>query len=411
MTSNKLISAIKRKISFPISQQTFTENEILDFANEEMFISQVPDILKYHEEYFVFTTDVQLVPNKTKYAIPDRAIGMRLRDLFYTDANNNVYEMTRINAADKAIFDRNTGSDNSLAAYYLENNSIVLTPNNIINPTGFLRFNFFLRPNQLVLDERASIISGFRESITVTNASLVAGDTVIINKYDDDVLITTQTFTAVAAGATGNQFNIGSNSTETASNIVTVINTNGITTASETAPASAQFNINFTDRQSNATSSSSTALFVEPTIDLIFTSIPTGVFVNGSVVDILQTKPGHKTYNYDVTAQIVSGTTMRFNESDIPGDVIVGDYVCLANESIIPQIPPDLHNGLAERASARILAAIGDNEGLTNANQKISQIETSEGRLLDQRVDGSPIKVVNRRSLLRSGKFNTTGRS
>lgn len=411
MTSNKLISAIKRKISFPISQQTFTENEILDFANEEMFISQVPDILKYHEEYFVFTTDVQLVSNKTKYAIPDRAIGMRLRDLFYTDANNNVYEMTRINAADKAIFARNTGSNNSLAAYYLENNSIVLTPNNIINPTGFLRFNFFLRPNQLVLDERASIISGFRESITVTNASLVAGDTVIINKYDDDVLITTQTFTAVAAGATGNQFNIGSNSIETASNIVTVINTNGITTASETAPASAQFNINFTDRQSNATSSSSTALFVEPTIDLIFTSIPTGVFVNGSVVDILQTKPGHRTYNYDVTVQIVSGTTMRFNESDIPGDVIVGDYVCLANESIIPQIPPDLHNGLAERASARILAAIGDNEGLTNANQKISKIETSEGRLLDQRVDGSPIKVVNRRSLLRSGKFNTTGRS
>jgi len=74
LTSDDLIAAVKRKIALPISQITFTESDILDFANEEMAISQVPSVMSFHEEYFVTEITADLEANKSRYPIPDRAI-------------------------------------------------------------------------------------------------------------------------------------------------------------------------------------------------------------------------------------------------------------------------------------------------------------------------------------------------
>jgi hypothetical protein len=51
MTSDDLLESVKRKISFPSSQSTFTDADILAFANEELMISQVPSVMSFHEEY------------------------------------------------------------------------------------------------------------------------------------------------------------------------------------------------------------------------------------------------------------------------------------------------------------------------------------------------------------------------
>ena len=80
-TSADIVEAVKRKIAFPIDQVTFTSNDILSFVNEEMMISQVPSVLQYHEEYFVFLERVPLVANRSRYPIPYRAIGMGYGDL------------------------------------------------------------------------------------------------------------------------------------------------------------------------------------------------------------------------------------------------------------------------------------------------------------------------------------------
>jgi hypothetical protein len=92
-------------------------------------------------------------------------------------------------------------------------------------------------------------------------------------------------------------------------------------------------------------------------------------------------------------------------------NIQIGDYACVANECIIPQIPPDLHNTLAERTAARILAAIGDTEGLQASNAKLQEIETRQGTILDDRVEGSPQKITARHSLLRYGKMGTRKRT
>jgi hypothetical protein len=133
---------------------------------------------------------------------------------------------------------------------------------------------------------------------------------------------------------------------------------------------------------------------------------------NGSVVDFLQTKGGHKTYAYDIVlgSSAISGSVIGFSVSDVPTDMVVGDYLCLANECIIPQIPSDLHNSLAERTCARILAAIGDQAGLAMANEKLAQIDAAQGPILNNRVEGSCIKVRARHSLLSLGKTGSRRR-
>ena len=68
-TSTDLINSIKRRILFPISQSTFSEQDILDFATEEMNMAIVPVVLQKQEDYYLYTEDITLVNGTSKYNI------------------------------------------------------------------------------------------------------------------------------------------------------------------------------------------------------------------------------------------------------------------------------------------------------------------------------------------------------
>lgn len=499
LTSQDLLDSIKRRISFPQNQATFTDNDILAMANEEMMISQVPSVLEYHEEYFVYRVDVPLLYNVSRYTIPDRAIGMRLLDVAFCDNSNNLYEMTRVDSGDKAYFQYSGSQNQTLDKFYIENNEIVLASPVTGSPTGSLAFFIFLRPNQLVVNNRAATVQSFSKDILFNNVNLASGDTVFITLKSNSQAPAQTTLTAVTTtvstatigpittissslphgidigqmftvyvsentGSTpsingtwlatstgansftipvatsvvtftgniaiGKQFSIGSTSNITAQNFSSTVN------ATFTNVSSSNLKLNtsrLTYSDITLTASVVTAvpngIFKDDTILLInFDQLPTtwqdpdtgiisALYSPNALVDVLQTKPGHKTYNYDVTLVNIQGSTGVFNFSDfqklqsigqnvgpavIP--VIVGDYICLQNEAIIPQIPPDMHSMLAERTSQRILIALGDAQGAQISAQKIQQMETQQGVLIDNRVDNAPRKVFNRHSILRYGK-------
>ena len=159
MTSTDLIESVQRKIAFPLSQNSFNDEDILHFANEEMMLSMVPQILSYHEEFFVWKEKIPLEKDRFNYPIPPRAIGMKLKDVFYEDPIGNLFEMTRVNPSDKDYYQRNTGTDMNIHKYYYENNDIVLAKSAVTSSVGYVRMEYFIRPNQLVVNERAAIIS------------------------------------------------------------------------------------------------------------------------------------------------------------------------------------------------------------------------------------------------------------
>jgi len=404
LTSDEIVDTVKKRIMVPLSESTFTVDDILDFCNQELMGSQVPSVLQYHEEYFIQRISVPLEQNILRYPIPNRALGMKLRYIFYLDTNNQSYDMTRINPNDQSYFLNNSDSNTNPYRYYVENNEIVLSIGSMTQPVGSLLMGFFMRPNQLVQNAQAATIQSFGQTITIDNTTLAVGDTVVIdnglNQDDSEI-----TFTIVASSPGDNEFVIGSTSINTASNLVNAINDNGTYSASNSTPATNVVTLVYYNIQLSITPSNSVSMIVPTTQTINCDNVPS-TFSNNTFYDILQTKPGHRIINYDVLVgnNAISGTTMTFPAGSLPDAVIIGDYVCLANECIIPQLPPELHNILAERTCARVLSAIGDTEGLQNSQKMIADMELRQGNMVQNRVDGNTQKVLARRSLLHYGK-------
>lgn len=312
MTSDDLIESVKRKIAMPISQNTFNEDDILAFANEEMMIGQVPSMLQYHEEFFVYSDDIPLVYNVFKYPIPNRAIGMKLRDMFYVDTMGNAYETVRINPDDKSYFQVSTSASPAVHKFYCQGNEVVLVPNHNHTASGVLRMYYFIRPNKLVRDSKAMIIQSITDMGNNTTKF-------IVDKFP--------------------------------------LTVNGV-------------------------------------VDLALTN----------KLDILQTGAGHRIFKYDVSIinMNVGELSITISNDDVPTDLKIGDYFGRQYECIIPQIPDDLHISLSERTCARILSAQGDLQGVADINTKLQEIESRQGSLIDNRVEGSTAKVLARHTLLRN---------
>ncbi len=397
LTSNDLIETVKLNCSFPIAQNTFSNEDILKFANHELFMSQVPSVLIYHEDYFSYREQITLIANKSRYDIPYRAIGNKVYDVYYKSdslVNDDLRKLSFVDAADKAFFQSNKGSLSTPYHFYIESNQIVLCPDIGESVSGSLVIVYYLRPNNLVVDERAAICIGFSKDITIDNTTLVAGNKVTIG----DITLTADT-----------DFAIGLTSIATATNLNNKINTLEDYTSSISSNI---ITVNYELLKTPITTSNSLAFSIETTQTVVFDQVPSNI-TNSSKIDFLKKKGGHRTYSFDIKLgkTAVSANSIKFKSTDIPEDFEVEDYVCSQYESIIPQIPSDLHSLLAERTVARIMESLGDQAGLQNANDKIKEMEARQGSMMDNRVEGSPRKIFNRNSLLRYGKGIGYGRT
>lgn len=389
LTSDTLVEAVKRKISFPLSQNTMNEDDILAFANEEMMISQVPSVLSYHEEFFVTVITVPIVGGQSRYPIPNRAIGLKLRDLFYVDTQGSLFEMSRISPEDKAFWQQSNVASNVMAKYYFENNDVVLIPDVSDTATGSLQFSFFIRPNQLVQNDRVATISYFTKTIQVVNASVVAGDTVTVGSVELEA---------------GVDFAIGGTSAVTATNLGAALTAAGITNSVNSDVVTVKNTLLSTE----VSVSNGVGFVLQSTQGIQFTDQVPSNITAGSIIDFLQTKPGHRILAYDVTipAGGVSGDTINLSSSDVPSTLVVGDYVASENECIIPMLPPELHTSLSEKVCARILAAIGQTDEASAINSKLQENEVRTGTLIDNRSDGSPQKITAHKTFLHYNKMN-----
>lgn len=125
-------------------------------------------------------------------------------------------------------------------------------------------------------------------------------------------------------------------------------------------------------------------------------------FANLPDFDFIEHRSPNKILSYDISPSSVDSSTrtITFTASDIPDDLKVGDYVCIAEETPVPNIPTEYHPLLAQRAAVHILEAMGDTEGLSNATRKLKQMEDSIMQITDDRVEGAPQKINPRHSTL-----------
>lgn len=303
LTSNTLIESIKRRAMIPSNQSTFTDQDFLALANEEMNIGIVPSIILQHQNYLQAKQNQPLLPNTSQYPIPYRAIGNMLMDVFYVDTSLNYFEMTRISKSDLPDFN-GPYTQGYARLFYVENNEIVIFPTITGQVSGSIEMEYYVRPNQLVTEDRVGIITG-------------------INTVTGDVNID---------------------------------------------------------------------------------KVPT-VFGSTNLYDFIQLVSPHKTLSYDNPILSINTITktLTFDPTLLPQGLAVGDHVNLSEESIIPQIPSDLHVVLAHRVAARCMEALGDTAGLQNANTKLAEMEIKTANLINNRVENAPLKVVSRNNHIHRG--------
>jgi hypothetical protein len=131
------------------------------------------------------------------------------------------------------------------------------------------------------------------------------------------------------------------------------------------------------------------------------TGTPPGTFLTTSRYDFVRQDSPYETLGIDFVASGV-GSSMVFTEA-LPADMRAGDFVCLANQTPVPQIPLELHPLLAQSAAVSVLAAVGDLEGRQAETARLAKMEADARALIAQRVDGEPVRIVNRTTPFRAG--------
>lgn len=127
------------------------------------------------------------------------------------------------------------------------------------------------------------------------------------------------------------------------------------------------------------------------------------VFVGETTFDITSHKSPYKLSVMNLKPTVLATPlNLTFTLDSIPTNLNVGDVMALTEETTIPQIPVELQSMLAQRVAIRCLEALGDTQGLTNAMAKLQEMEAKTGSIVDDRVEGSPKKVINFHTFLRS---------
>jgi hypothetical protein len=133
------------------------------------------------------------------------------------------------------------------------------------------------------------------------------------------------------------------------------------------------------------------ALTAKTTTTLTVASVP-ATFTASVAYDFVAATPGFECFSVDATPSGLATTTFTF--ASLPSGLAVGDYLCLAGESPVPQVPAELHPLLAQRIAYVALRGLGD------AKAEAARVQADEMRagaltMLTPRAAGHPRYLFN----------------
>jgi len=146
---------------------------------------------------------------------------------------------------------------------------------------------------------------------------------------------------------------------------------------------------------------------------MLITAAPTATYLGSkpatilttTPVDIVQAKP-----NFDIFApsrtptSVVANTSVTF-AANPSSEAAIGDYIALAGETPIIQLPVELHPVLLALMMGRALEATGDRAGMRDCyDRALSRLSKLEP-LFRERVGNARRYAVDRSSMLRGGRY------
>lgn len=169
--TESLIAAVKRKTQLPAnSQPTFSDQDIIDFANEELSSGVVPQLLSVRENYFAMTKQVDLTLGKSQYEIPSRAIGQQIIDVWFYGTDGTRRVLTMIDYSQAPIYFYQNNLNGNPQAFSIIGNNIEVYPTPSTS-SGYLVITYSVSPGLLVLSTECGQITAIDSttgSITIS---------------------------------------------------------------------------------------------------------------------------------------------------------------------------------------------------------------------------------------------------
>lgn len=132
-------------------------------------------------------------------------------------------------------------------------------------------------------------------------------------------------------------------------------------------------------------------------------------WTTSTTFDIIPNSPQFTSRQDNQTISMISGNVLTFTSPGtnygvfppapypaLPVGLTVGDWVCPAEMSCVPQIPYDMFPLLVQRGVIKTLEALGDTQNLTIAERRYADMAVDFARTVSPRIDGTPKKIVNR---------------
>lgn len=185
LTGNKLIESIRLRAFIPNDTATYTDQDILNVANEELDVQLLDKLLTLHEEHLTVHVDI---PRNASgiYEIPYRAVGNKVRDISLV-SGNQVYELSQISIGELSDYSFNNASVlQDTDKFYIESNQIKL-----IVPTksyDYLRVYYYMRPSVITKTDRAATISGISIGATEVTINITGTPTFFNESLSYDIV-------------------------------------------------------------------------------------------------------------------------------------------------------------------------------------------------------------------------------
>lgn len=172
LNTDTLLESIKRTFTVPTNQQLLTDDDVLQFCDEELLNTVMPEIITLRGDFFTAKKTQALTAGTNQYRIPERALGRGLRDVILRRTDG-----TETNLVDFTLdlkHERGSNSQGQPWGFYLYGDYIVFIP--VPDAAYSIDFYYDQRPSKLSSLLRAAQITAINTvTQTLTLASNVTG--------------------------------------------------------------------------------------------------------------------------------------------------------------------------------------------------------------------------------------------
>ena len=146
-------------------------------------------------------------------------------------------------------------------------------------------------------------------------------------------------------------------------------------------------------------SAAGTITTIDRTTGVITTSARPTAFTTGLSYDFVRGKAGFDLLAKDLTCSAIptSPTTSKtFTVADIPSELEAGDYICIADQSPVPQLPVEWFPYVASYTAASILNSLGDREAATKIEASLERLKKNALNIIAPRIEKVSKAIVSR---------------